>query len=102
MLLHPVTNYDGLCDAMFHMIRQNAAGSVHVLGRLLDVLSRVAEVERSTDRVAELRRHADLAVAAARRTVDDPQDLADIEERHARFLRAQEGQPARTDQRLGR
>ena len=51
------------------LIRQNAAGSVHVLGRLLDVLCRVAEVERSTDRVAELRRHADLAVAAARRSL---------------------------------
>ncbi|BAQ46740.1 DUF2254 domain-containing protein [Methylobacterium aquaticum] len=95
VLLHPVTDYDGLCDSMFHMIRQNAAGSVHVLGRLLDVLSRVVEVERSTDRVAELRRHADLAVAASRRDVDDPHDLADLEERHARFLRALEGRPAR-------
>ncbi len=101
VLLHPVTDYGGLCDAMFHMIRQNAAGSVHVLGRLLDVLSRVAEVERSADRVAELRRHADLAVAAARRNIDDPQDLADIEERHACFLHAQDGRPARKDRHFG-
>ena len=64
MLVYPVTDYDGLCDAMFHMIRQNAAGSVHVLGRMLDVLTRVAEVERLTDRAAELARHADLVIAA--------------------------------------
>ncbi|WP_342107912.1 DUF2254 domain-containing protein [Methylobacterium sp. SI9] len=85
VLVHPVTDYDGLCDAMFHMIRQNAAGSVHVLGRMLDVLARVAEVERLTDRAAELARHADLVIAAARRDVADPSDLADLEDRYRRF-----------------
>ena len=85
VLVHPVTDYDGLCDAMFHMIRQNAAGSIHVLGRMLDVLARVAEVERLTDRSAELSRHADLVVAAGRRDVADPSDLADLEDRYRRF-----------------
>jgi len=85
VLVHPVTDYDGLCDAMFHMIRQNAAGSVHVLGRMLDVLARVAEVERLTDRTAELTRHADLVIAAARRDVADPSDLADLEGSYRRF-----------------
>jgi len=85
VLVHPVTDYDGLCDAMFHMIRQNAAGSVHVLGRMLDVLARVAEVERRPDRAAELSRHADLVMAAARLDVADPSDRADLEERHRRF-----------------
>ncbi|WP_081397135.1 DUF2254 domain-containing protein [Methylorubrum extorquens] len=91
VLVHPVTDYAGLCDAMLHMIRQNAAGSVHVLARLLDVLARVSEVERLTDRVAELIRHADLVIAAARRDVSDPDDLADLEERYRRFLRAVRG-----------
>jgi len=95
VVVHPVTDYDGLCDAMFHMIRQNAAGSVHVLARMFDVLARVAEVERLTDRVAALRRHADLAITAARRDVADPEDLADLEDRHAHFLRVQEGLQAR-------
>ena len=85
VLVLPVTDYAGLCDAMFHMIRQNAAGSVHVLARTLDVLTRVAEVERLTDRTAELARHADLVVAAGRRDVADPDDLADLEARHRRF-----------------
>lgn len=86
VLVHPVTSYAGLCDSMFHMIRQNATGSVHVLIRLLDVLARVAEVERLTDRTAELRRHADLVIAAARRDVADPSDLVDLEARHRRFV----------------
>ena len=95
VLVVPVTDYDGLCDAMFHMIRQNAAGSVHVLARMLDVLTRVAEVERLTNRTAELARHADLVIAAARRDVADPHDLADLEARHARFVKMRDGdQPA--------
>ena len=91
VLVHPVTDYDGLCDAMFHMIRQNAAGSVHVLARMLDVLTRAAEVERLTSRLTKLGRHADLVLAAARRDVADPSDLADLEERHARFVRVRTG-----------
>ncbi|BDL39042.1 DUF2254 domain-containing protein [Methylorubrum sp. GM97] len=94
-LVLPVTDYDGLCDAMFHSIRQNAAGSVHVLARMLDVLTRVAEVERLTDRSAELARHADLVIAAARRDVADPNDLADLEARHVQFVAIREdGRPA--------
>lgn len=85
VLTHPATDYAGLCDAMFHMIRQNAAGSVHVLARMLDVLGRVAEVEASPDRVAELRRHADLLIAAGRRDALDPADLADLEQRYRGF-----------------
>ena len=86
VLVHPVTNYDGLCDAMFHMIRQNSAGSVLVLGRMLDVLARVAEVERLRTRLRELRRHADLVQAAAERDVADPHDLDDLRQRHAKFV----------------
>ncbi len=93
VLVHPVTDYGGLCDAMFHMIRQNAAGSVHVLARMLDVLARVAEVEGLASRLAELGRHADLVLAAARRDVADPSDLADLEERHARLARHRAGRP---------
>ncbi|GEP06480.1 DUF2254 domain-containing protein [Methylobacterium oxalidis] len=101
VLLHPVTDYDGLCDAMFHMIRQNASGSVHVLARMLDVLARVAEVERLTDRLAVLRRHADLVISAARRDVNDPHDLADLVERHAKFVSVQTWNAAPTPEYIG-
>ncbi|UIY43564.1 DUF2254 domain-containing protein [Methylobacterium radiotolerans] len=86
VLVHPVTDYDGLCDAMFHMMRQNSAGSVLVLGRMLDVLTRVAEIERLTTRLRELRRHADLVQAAAERDVADPHDLDDLRQRYAKFV----------------
>ena len=45
---------------MFHMIRQNAAGSTAVLIRLIEVLGAVASCERAPERLQELQRHADL------------------------------------------
>jgi uncharacterized membrane protein len=67
VLLYPVTDYEGLTDAMFHAIRQNGSSSAFVLIRLLDVLTKVVEVERSTYRLDELGRHAELVVAAGER-----------------------------------
>ena len=52
---------------------------------MLDVLARVAEVERRPDRAADLARHAGLVIAAARRDVADPSDLADLEDRYCRL-----------------
>nr|WP_282571866.1 DUF2254 domain-containing protein [Roseomonas acroporae] len=79
VLWRRVTDYDGLCDAMFHMIRQNGAGSAAVLIRLVSVLRQVGEVEHDPARRATLRRHAVLALEAGRREVKDPAGLADLE-----------------------
>jgi uncharacterized membrane protein len=76
-----VTTYAGLCDAMFHMIRQNASGSPAVLIRLLETLARVMAVERRADRRAELLRHADLTLAAGRIGLKAPADIAALESR---------------------
>ena len=46
VLVRPSVDYDGLTDSMFHMIRQNAAGSAAVLMRMLEVLAAVAGCER--------------------------------------------------------
>jgi uncharacterized membrane protein len=82
VVLHrQVTDYAGLCDAMFHIIRQNAAGSPAVLIRLLEMLGRVMAVERRAERRAELLRHAELALAAGRIGTADPADVAALEAR---------------------
>ncbi len=88
VLVLDVVDYDGLCDGMFHTIRQNGSGSAYVLIRLLEVLARVAEVERFADRRAALRRHADLAIAVARDGVSDPAGLRDCEARYRSFVDA--------------
>jgi len=79
VLYRQVTDYAGLCDAMFHMIRQNAAGSPAVLIRMLDMLGRVAEVETCPERRADLLRHAELALSAGRLGIADPADIAALE-----------------------
>lgn len=79
-----VTTYGGLCDAMFHAIRQHAADSAFTLVRLLDVLARVGEVERSAGRLAELRRHADLALVVGQ-ALADPAGREAVEARHRAF-----------------
>lgn len=72
VVVRPVTDYGGLCDAMFHTIRQNAATSGFVLIRMLDVLTKVAQVERMPDRIATILRHAELVVRTGDDNLTDP------------------------------
>jgi len=84
-LVRPAVDYDGLLDAMFHLIRQNTAGSAAVLIRMLEVLVSVAGCERDPARLAALQRHADLILGDAERDIGTPSDLADVKARHRRF-----------------
>lgn len=81
VLFRKVTDYAGLCDAMFHMIRQNAAASPAVLIRILDVLARVLTVETDAERRRHLLRHGELALAAGRIGIAAPADRAALESR---------------------
>lgn len=92
VLYRQVTDYAGLCDAMFHMIRQNASGSPAVLIRLLETIARVIEVETRAERRTELLRHADLALAAGRLGIEDPADFAALESRRI-VVHGAEGSP---------
>ena len=85
VLVVPGIDYDGLVDAMFHMIRQNAAGNAAVLIRFLEVLTAVVSCEHDPARVAALRRHADLVLDDAGRNISTPPDLDDVRKRHARL-----------------
>ena len=74
-LIFPAIDYDGLVDAMFHMIRQNATGSAAVLIRIVEVLTAVIGYEREPGRMAVLRRHADLVLGDGERGIGTPADL---------------------------
>ena len=95
VLVVPAVDYDGLVDAMFHMIRQNASGSAAVLIRLTEVLTAVASAERNPARLRALQRHADLVRADAEHGLSSASDLADLLRRHAAFVAMREiGLPA--------
>jgi len=85
VLVVPHVRYEELVDAMFHMIRQNAAGKPAVLIRMIEVMTQVASCERDPARIASLRRHADLLMRDAEREVGAPSDLNDIRERKRAF-----------------
>ena len=87
VLVVPTVSYRSLLDAMFHMIRQNAAGSAAVMIRLLDVLTVVVACESDKARQAELTRHADLVWADAQRHIGNAADLADVGRRFATLHR---------------
>ena len=84
-LVVPNIDYDGLVDAMFQTIRQNAAGSPVVLIRLLEVLTSVLSCEHDPARVDTLQRHADLVLGDAERDISTPADLGNLRKRYARF-----------------
>jgi uncharacterized membrane protein len=92
-LVRPSVDYDGLTDSMFHMIRQNAAGSPSVLMRMLEVLAVVAGCERNPSRMAALQRHADNVLGDAERDIKTPADLADLKARYRRFVLVRQNGP---------
>ena len=94
VLVVPRVDYDGLTDTMFHMIRQNAAGSAAVLIRMLEVLTAVVSCERRPERVASLQRHADLVRSDGERSIETPADLDDLRSRHRRFGRMRDAGPS--------
>ncbi|MBI0537114.1 DUF2254 domain-containing protein [Roseomonas sp. KE2513] len=81
VLFRRAVDYDGLLDAMFHMIRQNGAGSAAVLLRLMEILGAVLAVEQAPGRRAGLRRHADLGLAAGRQSLGERAAVEDLEAR---------------------
>lgn len=85
VLVVPLTDYDGLVDAMFHMIRESARGTTAVLLRLLEVLTAVVSCEHDPLRRPALKRHADLVMGDAERDIQTPSDLDDVRRRHACF-----------------
>ena len=94
VLVVPRVDYAGLTDTMFHMIRQNAAGSAAVLIRMLEVLTAVVSCEQRPERVASLQRHADLVLADGERDIGTPADLGDLGKRYRAFGRMRDGGPA--------
>jgi uncharacterized membrane protein len=93
VLVIPSIDYDGLVDAMFHMIRQNGSRSTAVLVRILEILTAVVSLEKMPDRIATLRRHADLVLDDAGRYLESPADLNEIRRRHKGFMAMKEHGP---------
>ena len=91
VLTAPSVTYDGLVDGMLHTIRQNAAGSLSVRIRMMEVLAAVAACERRPARLATLSRHAGLIAADLERSDANPDDVADARRRTHDFEVVRDG-----------
>lgn len=77
--------YAGLLDAAFHQIRQNSRGVEAVSLAMMDVLSRLRNVDALASYQDELRRHADLLKQDAMQSYMNEEDRADFLERYQAF-----------------
>jgi uncharacterized membrane protein len=72
-----VSTFEGIADAAFNQIRQQASGIPAVLIRLTDNIAQLLEQADAKHRAA-LEKHLTLVTHAARRTIADEDDLADL------------------------
>lgn len=78
VLVRPNVDYEGICAAMFHPIRQNAGASAAILIRMMEVFVEIAQIERRIERLALLMKHAQLVVEAGERNLLEPAASADL------------------------
>ncbi len=77
-----------LCDAAFNMIRQYGADSPAVMIRMLETLAKVGAKCTTKEQSDSIAQHARLARDEALKETSIDRDVADIENRYARVLRA--------------
>lgn len=75
-----VSTFDGITDAAFNQIRQQAEGTPAVLIRLADNIAQLLALAGPAHR-ATLEKHLKLVVNAGRRTIGEEADLRDLEDR---------------------
>lgn len=81
-LISDTTTFDGVVNAAFNQIRQNARNSVAVTIRLLEALRLIAKEVREEDRKFSLLRHADMIVRHSERNIPEEDDRKDIISRY--------------------
>lgn len=81
-----VTSYEGLCDAMFHMIRQSGAGSAAVLIRMIEVIGEALDVESDPARREHLLHHVRLVLSVGLAGISDATGRRDLDRRATETL----------------
>jgi uncharacterized membrane protein len=74
------SDFEGLVDASFNMIRQYGEGGASVLIRLAERLSELYELADSSQR-ATIGKHLKMVLRAGRRSLPEPNDVAALEQR---------------------
>jgi uncharacterized membrane protein len=86
-------SFERLLGEAFDQIRQNAAGNVAIMSRMLGALQTIASLTTSPSRRAALREQVQSIAELAGRTVKSPYDRARLESRLVRVHEALEAEP---------
>jgi len=81
-------SFESLVAEAFDQIRQNAAGNVAIMSRMLGALQTIASLTASPSRRRVLREHVQWIAELAERTIESPHDRARVESRLARLREA--------------
>jgi uncharacterized membrane protein len=81
-------SFESLVAEAFDQIRQNAAGNVAIMSRMLGALQTIASLTASPSRRRVLREHVQWIAELAERTIESPHDRARVESRLARVRQA--------------
>lgn len=87
-LVRDRTTFESLIDAAYNPLRQNLAGNVTGLIRLMEVLGELATFVRREDQRRTLLRHLAMAAALGKRSVSSRDDRDDLAARASRARRA--------------
>ncbi len=94
-LVTPVSTFEGICDAAFNQIRQQALPAVLI--RMADNIGQLLEQADDLHRPA-LEKHLKLVLDAGKRSIPAEEDLKDLEARAAKALaQAGSGEPKRAN-----
>jgi len=80
-LVRSRVSFDGLVDAAYNPIRQNLAGNVTGIIRLVDALGELGQFVAEPHQAAVLLRHLDMMASLARRTVQGDRDAKEAAQR---------------------
>jgi uncharacterized membrane protein len=81
-------SFESLVAEAFNQIRQNAAGNVAIMSRMLGALQTIASLTASPNRRRVLREQVQWIAELAERTIESPHDRARVESRLARVREA--------------
>ncbi|MGB8719463.1 MAG: DUF2254 domain-containing protein [Desulfobacterales bacterium] len=81
-------SFESLVAEAFDQIRQNAAGNVAIMSRMLGALQTIASLTASPNRRRVLREQVQWIAELAERTIESPHDRARVESRLARVREA--------------
>lgn len=85
LVMHDAS-FEDLADAAFNQLRQASAGKPALFLRLLESMTAIVTLGKSVVVVSPLRRHADMVLTEADRTIPAPHDRSEIKGQHQRFL----------------